>query len=154
MASARFASHSYGAPSSDGFEQFCRGQQGCPMMGPFFCLTKDYMCKKAWVCCTRPPPEFECSLTNNSFSGGPITNVFVAFQRKCQVTAQYGSISAPKNVRYIFVAGNDFGGDVLGPSRPDNIIKLLYCQRLFTTQKVQEFQNIDKPQWAYLSLRS
>eukprot|EP00439_Symbiodinium_sp_Y106_P026813 s1641_g3.t1 len=83
-ASSRFAQYIYGTSSllvySGGLEACPRGQQGCPMMGPMFCLTRRRMHEEARSRTEHPPPEFEVEFADDAYSGGHVTDVWAAFK--------------------------------------------------------------------------
>ena len=75
-ASSRFAQYIYGTSShliySGGLETCHRGQQGCPIMGPMFCLTRRRMNTEARSRTEHLPPEFEIEFADDAYSGGHV----------------------------------------------------------------------------------
>ena len=71
-ASARFAAYCYGRPTNlvyQGEVETCSwGQQGCPLIGPLFCLTRHRMIEEARRLSPRPAPEFEPAFADDAFS--------------------------------------------------------------------------------------
>ena len=115
-ASARFAAYCYGRPSNlvyQGTVERCsRGQQGCPIMGPLFCLTRQRMVEEARELSSRNPPEFEPAFADDAFSGGNVDDVFEAFHQELQLAHKYGLHVEPSKCTLYLLAGDQFRGDV------------------------------------------
>ena len=115
-ASARFAAYCYGSPTNlvyQGTVERCsRGQQGCPIMGPLFCLTRQRMVEEARRLSSRPPPDFEPAFADDAFSGGNVDDVFEAFHHELQLAHKYGLHVDPSKCTLYLLAGDQFRGDV------------------------------------------
>eukprot|EP00438_Fugacium_kawagutii_P000312 Skav205273 [mRNA] locus=scaffold1841:208849:211374:- [translate_table: standard] len=115
-ASAKFAAYCYGQPTHlvyEGQLQTCsRGQQGCPIMGPLFCLTRQRMTEEARRLSARPSPEFEPAFADDAFSGGLIDDVYEAFRHELQLAHNYGLHVDPAKCTLYLLAGDSFRGDV------------------------------------------
>ena len=114
--SARFAAYCYGKPSHlvyQGRTELCnRGQQGCPIMGPLFCLTRQRMVEEARALSSRCAPEFEPAFADDAFSGGHVDDVYEAFYQELQLAHKYGLHVDPQKCTFFFVAGDRFREDI------------------------------------------
>ena len=115
-ASARFAEYCYGEPTRlvyRGELAWCeRGQQGCPMMGPLFCLSRCRMLREAQQASSRPMPEFRPAFADDGFSGGPVLDVWEQFRQEIRLADAYGLKVDPSKCTLYLLAGEAFRGDV------------------------------------------
>ena len=113
-ASARFAAYCYGSPTNlvyQGTVERCsRGQQGCPIMGPLFCLTRQRMVEEARRLSSRPPPDFEPAFADDAFSGGNVDDVFEAFHHELQLAHKFGLHVDPSKCTLYLLAEDQFRG--------------------------------------------
>ena len=114
--SARFAAFCYGTPSHliyNGTSTMCfRGQQGCPIMGPLFCLTRQRMIEEARHNSPRGTPDFEPAFADDAFSGGDVGDVWASFQQELNLVEKYGLHMDPSKCTLYLLAGDQFRGDV------------------------------------------
>ena len=114
--SARFATFCYGTPSHliyNGDVTMCyRGQQGCPIMGPLFCLTRQRMIEEARHNSPRGTPDFEPAFADDAFSGGEVGDVWASFQQELHLAEKYGLHMDPSKCTLYLLAGDQFRGDV------------------------------------------
>ena len=116
-ASARFAHFCYGASShltyAQSLEASNRGQQGCPLMGPMFCLTRKRFSEQARANSGRPAPEFEVEFADDAYSGGDLRDVLAAFKAELHLAASFGLLhfDLSKCTLYL-LAGEAFRGDI------------------------------------------
>ena len=115
-ASSRFAHYIYGTSShlvySGGLEACHRGQQGCPMMGPMFCLTRRRMYEEARSRIEHPRPEFEVEFADDAYSGGHVSDVWAAFKQEIALSSKYGLEFEYSKCTLHLLAGEQFRGDV------------------------------------------
>ena len=115
-ASARFAAFCYGTLSHliyNGGTTMCyRGQQGCPIMGPLFCLTRQRMIEEARRNSPRGTPDFEPAFADDAFSGGDVGDVWASFQQELSLAEKYGLHMDPSKCTLCLLAGDQFRGDV------------------------------------------
>ena len=89
-----------------------RGQQGCPLMGPLFCLTRRRMWEEARANLQGPPTEFEPEFADDGFSGGTLLSVWASFEQERALAAKYGiRFDFAKTTLYL-LAGEHFEGDL------------------------------------------
>ena len=67
-----------------------RGQQGCPIMGPLFCLTGQRMIEEARRNNSRGTPNFEPAFADDAFSRGDVGGVWASFQQELSLAEKYG----------------------------------------------------------------
>ena len=116
--SSRFVDYYYDAPVHliyrGTVEQSSRGQQGCPLMGPLFCLTRARWVAEARTNCRRPLPEFEPEYTDDAFSGGDAADVLEAFHQELKLAEAYGIRFDLSKCTLYLLAGDGFRGDISG----------------------------------------
>ena len=112
-ASARFAHYVYGMNShlvyADHLHACQRGQQGCPMMGPMFCLTRRRMFEAARNQTSRPAPEFEVEF---AYSGGKVSDVLATFKAEIALAETFRLKFDYSKCTLHLLAGEQFRGDV------------------------------------------
>ena len=115
-ASACFANYCYGRLTNlvyEGEVKICsRGQQGCPFMGPLFCLMRHRMTEEARRLRSRPAPEFEPAFDDDAFSGRHIDDFYEAFRQVLQLAQKYGLHVDPAKCSLYLLADDQFRGDV------------------------------------------
>ena len=115
-ASARFAEYCYGTPSRLAYQgesmECARGQQGCPLMAPLFCLSHCRLVEEARRNNPRPPPGFSPAFADDSVSGGSVDEVWEQFRQELQLADAYGLHVDPRKCTLYSLAGERFRGDV------------------------------------------
>ncbi|CAE7237140.1 STRN3, partial [Symbiodinium natans] len=115
-ASARFAEYYYGTPSRLVYQresvECARGQQGCPLMAPLFCLSRCRLIEEARRNNPRPSPGFSPAFADDSFSGGSVDEVWEQFRQELQLADAYGLHVDPRKCTLYLLAGERFRGDV------------------------------------------
>ena len=115
-ASARFAHYIYGTSGhlvyGGAFEQYHRGQQGCPMMGPLFCLSRRSMSELARHRASRTLPVFDVEFADDAYSGGQVSDVWAIFKEEIELASRYGLEFDFSKCTLHLLAGEQFRGDV------------------------------------------
>ena len=115
-ASARFAHNIYATSShlvyGGAFEQCHRGQQGCPMMGPLFCLSRRSMSELARQRASRTLPVFDVEFADDAYSGGQVSDVWAIFKEEIELASRYGLEFDFSKCTLHLLAGEQFRGDV------------------------------------------
>ena len=116
MRLSTLAEYCYGEPTQlvyRGELAWCeRGQQGCPMMGPLFCLSRCHMLREAQQASSRPMPEFRPAFADDGFSGGPVLDVWEQSRQEIRLAETYGLKVGPSKCTLYLLAGEAFRGDV------------------------------------------
>ena len=113
--SARFAHFCYGDSThlvyGDNLEGSHRGQQGCPLMAPMFCLSRRRMFDLARAECRRVP-EFEVEFADDAYSAGEVEDVLIAFKAEIALSERFGLHFDFSKCTLYFLAGEQFRGDI------------------------------------------
>ena len=114
--SARFAEYCYGAPVNlvyrGKIEQSYRGQQGCPSMGPMFCLMQKRFTEEARARVRIGEEIFEPELADDSYVGGSAASVLEHFKAERACAPRYGIDFELDKCKLYLLAGDQFVGDV------------------------------------------
>ena len=90
-----------------------RGQQGCPIMGPLFCLTRQRMIEAARRNSSRGTPNFEPAFADDAFSRGDVGGVWASFQQELSLAEKYGLHIDPSKCN-LYHRGDVFWFQALG----------------------------------------
>ena len=112
--SAKWADYVYGRPShlcySGELRTSARGQQGCPSMGPLFCLLRQRQSMEARV--GKPCPTFQPEFSDDSFSGGRTEDVLSCFKEEIRLAGKYGLTFDLAKCTVYLPAGAAYQGDL------------------------------------------
>ena len=115
-ASSKFAEFCYGVPSHLIYHGRCmqsaRGQQGCPLMGPLFCLARKRMYEEACANVRGAAECFDPEFADDGFCGGPISLVWAIFEQELALAGKYGLHFDLSKTKLHILAGDDFQGDL------------------------------------------
>ncbi|CAE7428218.1 RvY_04325-1, partial [Symbiodinium natans] len=115
-ASSKFAEFCYGVPSHLVYHGRCmqsaRGQQGCPLMGPLFCLARKRMYEEACANVRGAAECFDPEFADDGFCGGPISLVWAIFEQELALAGKYGLHFDLSKTKLHILAGDDFQGDL------------------------------------------
>ena len=88
-------------------------QQGCPLMGPLFCLTRQRIIEEARRNSSRGTPNFEPAFADDAFSRGDVGDVWASFQQELSLAEPYGLHSDPSKCN-LYLRGDVFRFQALG----------------------------------------
>ena len=113
-ASAKFAEYCYGRETAlvyrGRLEASSRGQQGCPAMGPLFCLMRARMSTQAQQL-AGAAPAFSPEFADDSYCGGRWDAMLAVFKQEIELAQAYGLQFDMRKCRLHIPAGDAFEGD-------------------------------------------